>query len=231
MPKPTFYNLPADKQQRIVEAAVEEFGSRPYRQATLDRIVEAAGVSKGSMYQYFSGKVDLYGWLMTEYLAEKKLSAIGRATPPAGASLWDTLEAMFLGGVRFAAEHPSLARMGARFHRDHEAEEELAAIAEQGRVRADQYFQELLGAAVARGELRADVDLSVLLGLLTHALGEGMLDVLARRLGVPVRDMLARPELLGTLDDAVLREIVTGVLQLFRDGAAAPDPSSLESAS
>ncbi len=222
MPKPTFQNLPPEKRERITAAAIAEFSSVPYARATLDRIVDAAGVSKGSMYQYFAGKADLYRWLLTEYLPGRKMAAIGASAPEPGASVWAVLEQAFLAGVRFAAAEPSLTRLGLRFLRDHEIEPSLAAIRQQHRAASDAWLQALLGAAKERGELRADLDVSMTSGFLAHALGEGMLDQLARRVGLTLDGFFEQPAATQGLSDDELMELVRGVTRLFREGAGAP---------
>ena len=60
MPKPTFHNLPKDKQSRIIDAAIDEFASVPFDAASVNRIVRGAKIAKGSFYQYFENMVDLY---------------------------------------------------------------------------------------------------------------------------------------------------------------------------
>ena len=65
MPKPTFFNLPEEKRQRIIDASIAEFAGVPYARATLDKIVKVAGISKGSMYQFFANKAYLYFWILT----------------------------------------------------------------------------------------------------------------------------------------------------------------------
>jgi AcrR family transcriptional regulator len=72
MPKPTFLNLPDAKRDRITELALDEFSTHPYRQASLSRIVARAGIAKGSMYQYFENKLDLYRWLVTDELERRR---------------------------------------------------------------------------------------------------------------------------------------------------------------
>lgn len=52
----TFHRLPESKRMRIVEAAMSEFASHSFDRANLDRIASAAGVPKGSLYQYFRDK-------------------------------------------------------------------------------------------------------------------------------------------------------------------------------
>ncbi len=222
MPRPTFHNLPADKRRRIVDAAIEEFGSRPYAQATLDRIVEAAGVSKGSMYQYFEGKADLYRWLITVHTAEKKMAALGSAVPSPDETLWEMLERLFASGVTFALAEPALTRLGARFHRDHHLEPELTAIATETRRMAHDYLTEAVTVARDRGELRADIEPRVFASLLQHALGEGMLDLIAAHLGVALDAFLDDPALLRRLGEADVHDLVDQVLRLYRGGAAAP---------
>lgn len=66
MPKDTFFNLPDEKQQKIMAAAVDQFSQFHYNKVTIDRIVRAAEIPKGSFYQYFENKDDLYIYLFTE---------------------------------------------------------------------------------------------------------------------------------------------------------------------
>lgn len=66
MPRPRFNTLPPDKRQRILEAAALEFASRVFEQASLNRIIEAAGISKGAAYYYFDDKADLYATVVHE---------------------------------------------------------------------------------------------------------------------------------------------------------------------
>ena len=48
-----------DTKQRILHAAVEVFGERGYRGASVDDVALAAGVTKGAVYYYFTDKNDL----------------------------------------------------------------------------------------------------------------------------------------------------------------------------
>ncbi|MGH7620186.1 MAG: TetR family transcriptional regulator, partial [Gemmatimonadaceae bacterium] len=49
-----FDNLDPDKQQRLFEAAADEFADHGFESASLNRIIERAGMSKGSLYYYFN---------------------------------------------------------------------------------------------------------------------------------------------------------------------------------
>ena len=71
MPKDTFFNLDDIKRQRIVDAAIEEFGGLHYDKVTINGIVKSAGIPKGSFYQYFENKDDLYIYLFTNLASNK----------------------------------------------------------------------------------------------------------------------------------------------------------------
>lgn len=73
MPKQTFFNLPDKKREHILNCAVEEFAGRGYKLASISRIVAAAGIAKGSFYQYFEGKDDLYLHIVRTMIADQKL--------------------------------------------------------------------------------------------------------------------------------------------------------------
>ncbi len=96
MPKPTFHNLPAPKQRRLVRAALEEFAARPYGEASLDRVAARARIAKGSLYQYFGGKADLYRYLVLEELGRRRAAALAGVV---GGTLFERLEAMFIAGL------------------------------------------------------------------------------------------------------------------------------------
>ncbi|MCL1849440.1 MAG: TetR/AcrR family transcriptional regulator [Clostridiales bacterium] len=50
----------ADLRERILLAAIEEFGRMPYATASTNAIVQKAGVSKGLLFHYFGNKESLY---------------------------------------------------------------------------------------------------------------------------------------------------------------------------
>ena len=71
MPTETFFKLPQDKRDRIFEAAVEEFSHYRFSEASINRIVKAAQIPRGSFYQYFQGKEDIYQYILGYVSSEK----------------------------------------------------------------------------------------------------------------------------------------------------------------
>jgi AcrR family transcriptional regulator len=81
MPKTTFFNLPEEKRRLILDLAIEEFAERDYKSASISNIVARAGIAKGSLYQYFEDKHDLYLYLI-ELAGEEKKVFLASHPPP-----------------------------------------------------------------------------------------------------------------------------------------------------
>ncbi|KRM72965.1 TetR/AcrR family transcriptional regulator [Lacticaseibacillus brantae] len=65
MPKSTFFNLPIEKQNRLLEAARIEFSKQPFADVPISNIIRRAEIPRGSFYQYFEDKEDLYFYLIS----------------------------------------------------------------------------------------------------------------------------------------------------------------------
>lgn len=55
-----FFELPEEKQLRIVNSAMQVFGCNEYKRASTDLIAAKAGISKGLLFYYFHNKKELY---------------------------------------------------------------------------------------------------------------------------------------------------------------------------
>lgn len=66
MPSNTFFRLEKEKQDKILEASKKEFSKSPLEEASIANIVKEAGIPRGSFYQYFTGKEDVFFYLFEE---------------------------------------------------------------------------------------------------------------------------------------------------------------------
>jgi len=113
MVRPRFARLDPAQQQAIVSAAVEEFAAHGFHDASLNRLIEAAGISKGSMYYYFDGKDDLYAYV-TRVELERMFAHVGPFAIPTGndpESFWSTLESYYLRLTSALRAEPQLAAL------------------------------------------------------------------------------------------------------------------------
>ncbi len=66
----TFYHLPLEKRETIIKACQDEFIEHGYENASTNRIVKNAGISKGSLFQYFSSKEDIYLFILDQAVSD-----------------------------------------------------------------------------------------------------------------------------------------------------------------
>jgi len=109
--KSAFYKLPQEKRERIVGACLAEFGAKEYEKAALDRIVEAAGISKGGLYEYISSKEELYLFVV-EHSYSKLYDFLRDRLAEAGEELPDDILDRFAAAARAAIDfylaHPEM---------------------------------------------------------------------------------------------------------------------------
>ena len=98
--------LPDDqKRQLILAAAAKMFAAEPYHKVRLDDVATAAGVGKGTIYIYFSGKEDLYFSIIHQGFADlvdRLGEQVGRDGGPTLPRLRRVIEEL----VGFAFRHP-----------------------------------------------------------------------------------------------------------------------------
>lgn len=58
--KEAFNKISKERQNEILEIAIEEFSSKGYKSANINIIAKNAGISIGLMYKYFATKEELF---------------------------------------------------------------------------------------------------------------------------------------------------------------------------
>lgn len=71
MPSTTFFNLDKKKQEAFLKASFQEFSAYDYHSASISEIVRVLDIAKGSVYQYFVNKLDLFFYLVELSFTEK----------------------------------------------------------------------------------------------------------------------------------------------------------------
>ena len=111
---------PKEKQPHIIEAAARLFARRGYAGANISQIAAEAGIGKGTIYEYFASKEDLFFAVFEWYLqnsgkqARVKVSALGGsasdrllALSDSILDMWDDIEDVFTLTMEFWAASAS----------------------------------------------------------------------------------------------------------------------------
>jgi AcrR family transcriptional regulator len=137
MARARFTNLDNDRQEAILSAAAEEFAANAYAGASLSRIIEAAGISKGALYYYFDDKADLFATVIDETMKRLvhdmggfDLDRLDRS------NFWESLRAFGLRSTELMSADTWYVRLALAFPRlrdDPEAAEGVRATLEWSR--------------------------------------------------------------------------------------------------
>ena len=110
MPKQTFLNLPEEKRRSITNAAIDEFADYGFEVSSINRIVANSGISKGSFYQYFEDKMDVFKYLMDVIAKEKTEYYKGKHPPSANLDTFEYFRWMVKTGMEFNSAYPRLVQ-------------------------------------------------------------------------------------------------------------------------
>lgn len=176
MPKDTFFNLPQEKQHRILEISLEEFYTLGYEKASISRIVETAGIAKGSFYQYFEGKEDLFRHLV-QVARDQQLVFMNKLLEGAGnLPFFQLLETLLKGNLAFWKNNPRLYLVIEGFMKSSDAALKEIIMGENIKV-SDQFNQQILSEAAAKNEIRPVMNIAFTAHALT-SLSQSMVDYL-----------------------------------------------------
>lgn len=180
MPKETFFNLPDDKRNLIISAAMDEFSKADYNTASINQICKKSNIPKGSFYQYFTDKLDLYVYIMTIAIKEKIKFFSDVISEFPALTLLEQIRLLFLKGLEFAKKHPQYAALAEQFTKEND-ESVKSAVIKEGEKQSEALFIQMIDNAKAKGEIDEKVDsaaLSILLQSLNSAINRYMLDKL-----------------------------------------------------
>lgn len=160
MPKDTFFNLKSEKRAAITQAFLEEFCHKSYEEASISAVVKALGIAKGSIYQYFSDKLDLYLYLKST-CEQIKLSYIAKCQRSDFPDFWQYFRQMYQEGVVFYLQEPLASRFLNAVSKNVNSPT-LAPYINAWRDQAFQFFEQLIKAEVKAGHFREDVPIKTM---------------------------------------------------------------------
>lgn len=174
MVRPRFAKLAPAQQQRILQAAVDEFAEHGFHDASLNQVIEAAGISKGSLYYYFDGKDDLY-----VYAVQTELQALFTRLGPFPLPLagdadtfWSTVERYYLMLMSALIDSPQLAAL-IRGWIAASANPALRRAQQEAELALGPWLQQALAAGQRVDAIRADLPPALLIAVVS-GMGQAM---------------------------------------------------------
>jgi AcrR family transcriptional regulator len=161
MPKDTFFNLPEEKRELIIDVALTEFSQYPYDKASISRIVDKAGIAKGSMYQYFENKKDLFKYLI-DIGIEKKMEILnGLQDKMQEIGMFGVLRMIMLQSYELAKQYPRLFKMTYRlmYQTDEDFQYEIVGDINK---KGNDYMEYLITQSIKNGQIKENYEPEIL---------------------------------------------------------------------
>lgn len=164
MPTRRFENMAPERKKKILDAAKQEFMRSGFERASLNDIVRAAGISKGSLYYYFEDKTDLYITVLDLFIQELVEEFGGILSGEFTDDFWGDFEKHCIHMIQYTLVNQGILRFSRElFYLPHSASksEPVAALYKKGR----KIMTRILARGQEVGAVRTDIPMELLVTL------------------------------------------------------------------
>jgi TetR/AcrR family transcriptional regulator len=158
VPKETFFKIDPEKRERLLREAARLFAERGFNQTDMAELAGRAGVAKGSIYNYFESKEDLYLYVCRDGIERSRKAIYSDMDPD-----WDIyrqVDHMFRQGMRFVQSHPEYLILYANI-----SSAGMERFSEQMSLEVEKFtadhLKRIIRRDMARGLVRDDVDVNL----------------------------------------------------------------------
>lgn len=159
MPTETFLKLSDEKRKAFIDVALQEFADYNYDTASINKIIKELNIARGSVYQYFTDKLDLWLYLK-EYSEEQKVKHIQSLDRNNYPDFWSYYEDLFIVGLQFDIEQPLCSRFLYRVGYK-ETSKEVSEYIGSWKRKATEIFTVWVENEKKNGSINKDVDTAI----------------------------------------------------------------------
>lgn len=174
MPFETFFNLSEDKKKIIIDASMDEFSKNGYEKSSIANIIKKAGIPRGSFYQYFNDKLDLYKYILEQIGTKKNEFTKEHSRNVDDLIFTDIIKDQFIRGVHFYRQHPDMAKIANDFIliRDQHFKKSILG---NGEEKSKKYLYSLIDERKEMGEIDKNLDNEMVI-LFIHSLNRSFVE-------------------------------------------------------
>ncbi|MCK4786664.1 MAG: TetR/AcrR family transcriptional regulator [Desulfobacteraceae bacterium] len=211
MPKETFNQISLEKRENILQTAAMLFADQGFARTDVAQIAKRAGVAKGSIYNYFESKEDLYLYVCRDGIERSRQAVYSDIRPE-----WDLyrqIDHIFRRGVAFVLAHPQYARLYLNV-----ASSGMERFADQLSLEVEKYtsdhLKRIIADGMSRGIVRKDVDVSLAAFLINSLYIIFVISLVSRHFQIRMKEYLGIRE---DLNDLTIERPLGQVVNLICD--------------
>jgi TetR/AcrR family transcriptional regulator len=211
MPKGTFHQISLEKRENILRTAAMLFADQGFARTDVAQIAQHAGVAKGSIYNYFESKEDLYLTVCRDGLDRSRQAVYGDIRP--GWDLYRQIDHIFRRGVAFVLAHPEYARLYLNT-----ASAGMDRFADKLSLEVEKHTADHLKALIKegmrKGIVRKDVDVSLAAFLINSLYIIFVVSLVSRHFQIRIKEYL---DIREDLNDLSIEQPLDQVVNLICD--------------
>ncbi len=214
MPTETFLNLTEEKRQAFIQTALKEFADNNYESASINRIIKELNIARGSVYQYFTDKLDLWLFLKeySEFQKMKHIQTVDRSSYP---DFWVYYEDLFIRGFNFDIEQPLCSRFLYRIGYK-ESSKEVAAYIDSWKVKAKEIFTVWVENEKVNGSINKNVTTEIAVQFIL-SMSSSIGELIQTNYAQSIESNLANDKPLFTESIEEYKATVTELVQLLKN--------------
>jgi AcrR family transcriptional regulator len=155
LPKQTFFNLTNEKQNQIIDVAINEFSRFTFNEVKISDIINKAKIPRSSFYDYFEDKKDLYRYIII-IIRKEKMKYMEPVLMRRQESFFEGLRDLFKAGAEFAASKPEYEKLASRMFENMELINEIFGVEA---LDTSSLYESMLMKGIEAGEVRSDIDI------------------------------------------------------------------------
>lgn len=145
------------KRDAIIEAAIGLFSQKGYHNTRMEEIAQAAGAGKGTIYEYFASKTELFSEILLT--GWRKIQEDIPLQEPGVTPVLEQLHRLIHGHLRYFQENRQLTRVS--FCEVDTIDQELMEWALKVKGEKEKQVRAMIETGIERGELRTDIDVDI----------------------------------------------------------------------
>lgn len=168
-----FFNLPTEKQQRIINAAYKVFSQNSYKKAPMSEIADEGGISKALLFHYFVNKKELYMYLWTNAM-EITRKAVAEFKTLETSDFFEMLKRSLLSKCSLMRDYPHIYAFSLRAY--YETTPEIKKAIQKSYFDLSKASEDIVFKKIDTSHLRKDIDLKMMYAEIFYAVDGYMLN-------------------------------------------------------
>lgn len=154
-----FFQLPVEKQNRIINAAYKVFSENSYKKAPMSEIASAGNISKALLFHYFENKKELYMYLWNNAINQTRKS-ISDYHVTETTDFFEMMQRSLLAKCSLMRSYPYLYLFSLKAY--YEQEQDIRASIQSGFRSVSDHSAEIIWNTVDLSEFRQDIDIKLI---------------------------------------------------------------------